>query len=61
MPNYKAMYLTLFNAYTKAIEILQKAQQDAEEHYMSEESSENDACEAFKGNEFEKDVVDFKQ
>ncbi|MDR0906599.1 MAG: hypothetical protein LBN00_10585 [Oscillospiraceae bacterium] len=36
MPNYKAMYLALFNSVTDAIEMLQKAQQDAEEKYISE-------------------------
>ncbi len=34
MVNYKKLYLRLFNAITDAIEILQKAQIDAEEAYM---------------------------
>ena len=36
MPDYQKMYLSLFNAVTDAIELLQKAQQDAEEIYISE-------------------------
>lgn len=39
MPDYAKMYKRLFHAQTKAIEILQKAQQDAEEMYIS--SQEN--------------------
>ncbi len=34
MVNHKKLYLHLFNAITDAIEILQKAQIDAEEAYM---------------------------
>ena len=34
MPDYAAMYKLLFNSQTTAIEILQKAQQDAEAMYM---------------------------
>ena len=34
LPDYKKMYTTLFNAMTDAIEILQRAQQQAEEQYM---------------------------
>ena len=40
MPDYKAMYLSLFNSVTDAIEILCEAQKKAEELYMS--SSEKD-------------------
>ena len=36
MPDYQKMYLGLFNAVTDAIELLQKAQQDVEEIYISE-------------------------
>ena len=36
MPDYKEMYLQLFNSVTDAIELLQKAQQDAEESYISQ-------------------------
>lgn len=36
MPDYQRMYRGLFNAVTDAIELLQKAQQDAEEIYISE-------------------------
>jgi hypothetical protein len=35
MPNYEAMYKTLFQAQTKAIEILQESQQDTEEMYIT--------------------------
>ena len=35
MPDYAAMYRKLFNAQTDAIRILQKAQQEAEEMYIS--------------------------
>ncbi len=33
---YKEMYLTLFNAITKAIEVLKEAQQKVEEMYITE-------------------------
>ncbi len=36
MPNYEKMYKELFNAFTEAIEILQKAQQLTEEMYISD-------------------------
>ncbi len=35
MPDYVKMYHKLFNAQTDAIRILQEAQQDAEEMYLS--------------------------
>lgn len=35
MPDYSKMYSTLFNAQTKAIEILLQAQQETEEMYIS--------------------------
>jgi len=35
MPDYAAMYKRLFQSQTQAIEILQKAQQDTEEMYIS--------------------------
>ena len=37
MPDYKEMYLTLFRSITKAITILQEAQQQTEETYISEQ------------------------
>jgi hypothetical protein len=37
MPDYKEMYLTLFRSVTRAIAILQEAQQQIEEIYISEE------------------------
>ena len=40
MPDYAKMYYTLFNAMTKSIEILQRAQQDAEEIYISAKEPE---------------------
>lgn len=47
MPDYKAMYLSLFNSVTDAIEILSEAQKKAEEIYINscetgdEQSSED--------------------
>ncbi len=40
MPDYKTMYFKLFNAVTDAVQILCKAQQEAEEIYIN--SSENE-------------------
>lgn len=40
MPDYKEMYRVLFSETTKAISILQKAQQRTEEMYISDDSSE---------------------
>ena len=40
MPDYKAMYFTLFNSVTDAIETLTEAQKRTEEMYMN--SCEND-------------------
>lgn len=37
MPDYKEMYLTLFRSITRAITILQEAQQQTEETYISEQ------------------------
>ena len=51
MKKYKKMYCILFNAMTKAIEILQEAQKEAEQLYI-------DACyegeEQFDGRFFDK-------
>jgi hypothetical protein len=41
MENYKEMYRELFIAVTKAIRILQEAQQKCEEMYISGEEKEN--------------------
>ncbi len=41
MENYKEMYRELFIAVTKAIRILQEAQQKCEEMYISVEEKEN--------------------
>ena len=35
MADYKQMYITMFQSVTKAIELLQKAQADAEDLYLS--------------------------
>ena len=43
MPDYKTMYLDLFNSVTDAIEILHAAQKKAEETYVN--SSENEGKE----------------
>jgi hypothetical protein len=40
MADYAKMYRRLFNSQTQAIEILQKAQQDTEEMYISAPESE---------------------
>lgn len=37
MPDYKEMYLTLFHETTKAIHILQAAQQKTEELYLDDD------------------------
>ncbi len=37
MPNYKALYLNLFNSVTDTIERLKQAQQEAERLYLEEE------------------------
>ena len=41
MPDYKAMYLSLFNSVTDAIEILTEAQKKAEETYINSAENEN--------------------
>ena len=41
MPNYKEMYTTLFRETTKAISILQSAQQKTEEIYISDDTEDN--------------------
>ena len=40
MPDYAEMYRVLFRAQTKAIELLQKAQQETEEMYISAEETD---------------------
>lgn len=40
MPDYKEMYRALFSETTKAISILQKAQQRTEEMYITDDSTE---------------------
>ncbi len=40
MPNYKKMYFKLFNDVTDAIELLKKAQIDAEEEYINSSEEE---------------------
>ena len=41
MPNYKDMYYKMFNATTDAIEILKKAQLEAEEEYINSSEKED--------------------
>lgn len=41
MPDYKEMYLALFRETTKAISILQSAQQKTEEIYISDDTEQN--------------------
>lgn len=41
MPNYKKMYHILFHETTNAISALQKAQQEAEEAYITSDAAEN--------------------
>ena len=41
MQEYKTMYFNLFNEVTKAIKILQKAQQDAEDTYIESKGEES--------------------
>jgi len=43
MPDYKEMYLHLFREMTRAILILQKAQEQTEEMYIAEDSVNNDS------------------
>jgi len=45
MQDYKAMYFNLFHKITDVIEILQKAQQEAEKIYIENESIEQDGDE----------------
>jgi hypothetical protein len=40
MPDYKSMYIKLFNRVTDAVEMLQKAQQEGEEVYAGSEDPE---------------------
>ena len=42
MPDYEAMYKQLFNTASKAIELLQEAQREAEEMYVSGEEAERE-------------------
>ena len=45
MPDYKAMYLSLFNSVTDAIEILCEAQKKTEEMYISSSEDEDEDVE----------------
>ena len=40
MPDYKAMYIKLFQSQTKAIQLLQSAQQETEDMYIEAEPPE---------------------
>ena len=46
MPDYKKLYLSLFNDVTDAISKLQAAQQDAEERYLDQCETEEDGAAA---------------
>ena len=48
MPDYKTMYFKLFNAVTDAVNILCKAQQDAEEIYTNSYEDEEDRVKKIK-------------
>ena len=48
MVNYKKLYFRLFNAITDAIEILQKAQIDAEEAYIEDGEDESNSLKVTK-------------
>ena len=41
MPNYKEMYVTLFKETAKAINILQAAQQQTDEIFISDDTEDN--------------------
>lgn len=56
MPDYMKMYKRLFHSQTQAIEILQKAQQDTEEMYISAPDPEIRVLEPKKQNEDEPDA-----
>lgn len=43
MPDYQQLYLHLFRAVTRAIDVLVKAQQECEELYLSACESEEEA------------------
>ncbi|HWR24487.1 MAG TPA: hypothetical protein VN366_13495 [Feifaniaceae bacterium] len=43
MPDYEQMYYDLFNYVSRAIEILQKGQQECEELYMGADNNKNEA------------------
>lgn len=40
MPDYKAMYIKLFQSQTKAIQLLQSAQQETEEMYIASQPTD---------------------
>lgn len=40
MPDYKSMYIKLFQSQTKAIQLLQSAQQETEEMYIEAEPTD---------------------
>lgn len=40
MPDYKAMYIKLFQSQTEAIQLLQNAQQETEEMYIASEPTD---------------------
>lgn len=54
MPDYKTMYLKLFNAITDAVEILQDAQRKTEEIYITSSEQDEGKIKYFKIIEKEK-------
>lgn len=50
MPDYKKMYLTLFNATEEAVNLLITAQRECEELYISSEESETAPLPTENGN-----------
>ena len=50
MPDYKTMYLNLFNSVTDAIEILTEAQKKAEETYINSSEADKENLESSNKN-----------
>ncbi len=48
MPDYKAMYLNLFNSVTEAVKILSDAQKRAEEIYITTSEMDDEKIKNFK-------------
>ena len=48
MPDYKAMYLSLFNSVTEAVKILSDAQKRVEEIYINSSELDEEKLKQFK-------------